>query len=99
MVGRRCGACGAAYCGAVLCDAVRASRVSPTTPPSMHPPVGLGAPLDLQCSAAGEELCRLGDFQALLQKYCVQCFDAECVETAEATGGAATAGAQAAKRY
>ena len=94
MVGRRCGACGAAHCGAVLCDAVRASRVR-----SLPPPVCLGAPLDLQCSAAGEELCCLGDFQALLQKYCVQCFDAECVETAEATGGAATAGAQAAKRY
>ena len=94
MVGRRCGACGAAHCGAVLCDAVRESRVC-----SLPPPVYLGAPLDLQCSAVGEELCRLGDFQALLQKYCVQCFDAECVETAEATGGAAAAGAQAAKRY
>lgn len=37
-----------------------------------------GTPLDLPCSAEGQQLCRLDDFKAALAPYCCECFESEC---------------------
>ena len=59
-----------------------------------------GTPLDLPCSAEGEQLCRLADFKAMVAKYCVECYESECAERGGAAAASSTgAGAQAAKRY
>ena len=53
---------------AVACGGVCRARVRDAVPvcacvPPTHPSGCLGAPLDLQCSAEGQELCRLADFK------------------------------------
>ena len=46
-----------------------------------------GTPLDLPCSAEGEQLCRLDDFKASLAPYCSACFETECASADQRGAG------------
>lgn len=52
-----------------------------------------GEPLDLACSAEGQQLCRVADFKRMVSRYAVKCFESECTD-ASSSGGRANA-----KRY
>ena len=48
-----------------------------------------GTPLDLPCSAEGQQLCRLDDFKAALAPYCCECFESECASASTRGSGPA----------